>query len=639
MAAINCFSLFSPSHTSIITRRRRNHSFILFSSSSSSSSKLTHRKNHLRPKILKTLIPKPQQQSLFLLHIPATAEESLQFPESETTKDYNREFQDSPLSECNTEIEENLQVSVSTQTNAFSSPTFSDTNLFKYGAICMLGGFAFHSIFNLWFYFHRYNNSNQNNGELEIDGGGNSNVTFNPNDNDVNLGIDGREKRKLLFNGNGKSVVVNAATATIVDKLEMEKKIKQIKLMAREARRAEEMKKEQGKVEDHESDDESPLSSSHRLGIEREIGARLSKLQDRIDNDGGRSAALQIINSIGSSVKYAPGVDRDSNKNVNRGKEALTFKKKLKFKSTSAKSTKTPKGFQGTRDRTTPSGKKRGPEGRGAAQDYASDATDGARNQQGVETHESVSRPPLERRKLVDDKSNAILNQGKKLEDKMEMPNMKTGALDKTKDTDNGGFQEASFLKSAPEVIQLRELSTQNSQSYVEENQETSPIFEKDDVLSINGSSRHGLAKQTSAANRDNVKQGNTKNDRWWLNLRYVLVILMERDSNGGQKALYMLKLTSTEHDQGDDSYIVAFEDHGDANNFCVLLETYFEDLDDFSASPVPMTIQELNEEMSSHANKVVVVKKRQLQLYAGQPFTDVEMALRSVIEQDQNVP
>ena len=49
--------------------------------------------------------------------------------------------------------------------------------------------------------------------------------------------------------------------------------------------------------------------------------------------------------------------------------------------------------------------------------------------------------------------------------------------------------------------------------------------------------------------------------------------------------------------------------------------------------------LQELNEEIISRAKKVVVVKKRQLQLYAGQPLADVEMALRSIIEQDQNAP
>ena len=48
---------------------------------------------------------------------------------------------------------------------------------------------------------------------------------------------------------------------------------------------------------------------------------------------------------------------------------------------------------------------------------------------------------------------------------------------------------------------------------------------------------------------------------------------------------------------------------------------------------------QELKEELISHAKKVVVVKKRQLQLFAGQPLADVEKALRSLITQDQDVP
>lgn len=119
------------------------------------------------------------------------------------------------------------------------------------------------------------------------------------------------------------------------------------------------------------------------------------------------------------------------------------------------------------------------------------------------------------------------------------------------------------------------------------------------------------------------------------------MVILMQRGSNGeGHKGLYSLNFTSKEREQNDDSYTVAFEDQADANNFCFLLESYFKDLgDNFSANAVPMSIQELNEEIIFHGEKVVVVKKRQLQLYAGQLLTDVEMALCSIIEQDQNVP
>jgi hypothetical protein len=74
----------------------------------------------------------------------------------------------------------------------------------------------------------------------------------------------------------------------------------------------------------------------------------------------------------------------------------------------------------------------------------------------------------------------------------------------------------------------------------------------------------------------------------------FVKVILMQRGSNEeGHKGLYSLNFTSKEQEQNDDSYTVAFEDQADANNFCFLLESYFEDLgDNFSANAVPMSIQ-----------------------------------------------
>lgn len=74
----------------------------------------------------------------------------------------------------------------------------------------------------------------------------------------------------------------------------------------------------------------------------------------------------------------------------------------------------------------------------------------------------------------------------------------------------------------------------------------------------------------------------------------FVKVILMKRGSNAeGPKGLYSLNFTSKQWEQGDDSYTVAFEDQTDANHFCFILESYFEDLDDnFRANVVPMSIQ-----------------------------------------------
>jgi len=92
-----------------------------------------------------------------------------------------------------------------------------------------------------------------------------------------------------------------------------------------------------------------------------------------------------------------------------------------------------------------------------------------------------------------------------------------------------GDARETAPWISSMEVIQSRksrDLSTQNSQGFEEENQDTGISFEKDDVHSVNGNSRHGLTKKHSPANRTKlkVKQADTETDLWWLNLRYVFV-------------------------------------------------------------------------------------------------------------------
>lgn len=52
------------------------------------------------------------------------------------------------------------------------------------------------------------------------------------------------------------------------------------------------------------------------------------------------------------------------------------------------------------------------------------------------------------------------------------------------------------------------------------------------------------------------------------------------------QQRLYSLKSSS-----GDLSHIVAFEDRSDAANFCYILQSYFEDLEDFSTEIVLISI------------------------------------------------
>ncbi|KHN03357.1 hypothetical protein glysoja_004383 [Glycine soja] len=506
-----------------------------------------HRKNHLRPKILK-ILTKPYPLALPLLPSPPPP------PHPILPQENNNLCVELPAEETlagEPDKLEELQVSEGTTKDNGVFQNVSAVDILKYGGMYFLGFFVLQTIYTVWivgiFKF------NQKDRDLEID----------------------RDEKTVSWPVHGASNVFLSEEQVLMDK-----KIEEIKLMAREARRIESEKK--GKEDEDEDfevdddDDDEGAVSSNRLGIEKEIGERLLKVQNRINGSAKDISAALQINSRGNS---AAGVDRGVNKNVkNKGNEALVFKKKFKFKSPSTKDTKTPKGFPGNRDWKESKATKRGSESKKAAQDHGSDDVsdhaqmlheDKRANQPELVTQKSVSSVPSEEGgKVVDDKSKVMQD-------------------------------------------------------------------------SINGNSRHELAKKNSQANRVKVKQANTKTDVWWLNLHYVFVILMQRDSEEGLEGLYYgLKFTSKEQEQSDDdSYTVAFEDHADANNFCFLLKSFFEDLGSFSAYAVPMPIQELNEEIISRAKKVVVVKKRQLQLYAGQPLADVEMHLRSIIEQDQIAP
>ncbi|XP_028751538.1 uncharacterized protein LOC114711322 isoform X2 [Neltuma alba] len=625
MARARCtvFSLLLPSNN---PTSRRTYPLLLVSSIPTSKPPRIRlrRKNHLRPKILKTLTKShppitplpPQESPLSAPHTTEVDDSRVEVPADgvpsvsiAAAAGEGGEMEELPVSEMTGALGEFNGIAAK----------LSAKSILKYGAI-LFGAFVLQTIFSVLIMLD--DDSKQKVGD--------SNVVV-------------REKRSVLFDGSGKTTGVTGGSGVIYlkDRLEMDKKIEEIKLMAREARRIE-GEKEEEKIGDPESDDESAVSS-HRLGIEKEIGARLLKLQDRVNSDMDKSALLNVIKNLGTFVKSTGGVAKDS-KNVNKGNGTLMFKKKFKYKSPSTKPRKAPKGFSGTRDHKASDAETRdsSSKDKAKAQENRSTATDHVQishedkhvNQQDVEARETDSSLSLNGGKLADEEANTLPNTGKNSEELMARPNEGTGT--------RGGTPEDGFGRSSVEVTRSRkskDLRTQNTRGIVGENQDASPNFEKGDGRSMNGNPKHGIADNVSAAKNVKVKQANAETDMWWLNLRYVLVIVMRRGSDKeGPSGLYSLKMTSQEEDQNYYSYIVAFEDHADANNFCFLLESFFEDLGDFSADAVPMSIQELHQAVKSHAKKVVVVKKRQLQLYAGQPLSDVEKTLCSLVEQYQNV-
>jgi hypothetical protein len=365
------FSVFSFHASSSITRRKP---LIIV------SSKTARRKNYLRPKILKTLtksspiIPPSLPQSQPILSPHQEHEFSVDVPADDT------QFEDIIGAVGETGELEELQVSVDTPKGNGVFGNVSANDIFKYGGMYIIGAFVYQTVCYFWKLRNQHSNGN--------------------------LDVIEKEKRNILF---------HEIWETGEDQL-VEKKIEEIKLMAREARRIELEKK--GKEKENEDleidDDDEGLVSSAKLGIEKEIVDRLLKLKNRINSKKDGVSAMRL-NGRGNSG--------GGGMNVNQGKEGLASKKKSKFKSPSTKTTKTPKGFSGTQGRRV-SGVE--------PQDHE------LVNQQDV-THKNASSAPLEKRgKSVDDEFGEIQNDGKSLDEKMETPNMKTDDGFKTKSVNNG---------------------------------------------------------------------------------------------------------------------------------------------------------------------------------------------------------
>ena len=64
------------------------------------------------------------------------------------------------------------------------------------------------------------------------------------------------------------------------------------------------------------------------------------------------------------------------------------------------------------------------------------------------------------------------------------------------------------------------------------------------------------------------------------------------RTGGDDQEANGLYRIKSTSHSLDDSSHVVAFEDRGDATNFCYLLQSFFEDLDNFSTDIIPIPIE-----------------------------------------------
>lgn len=66
-------------------------------------------------------------------------------------------------------------------------------------------------------------------------------------------------------------------------------------------------------------------------------------------------------------------------------------------------------------------------------------------------------------------------------------------------------------------------------------------------------------------------------------------VIVMRQGSDEELDGLFTIRIPSATQDIEESTYTVAFENHVDANNFCFLLESFFDELDNFTTDVVPL--------------------------------------------------
>ncbi|CAH2078965.1 unnamed protein product [Thlaspi arvense] len=517
MAAFRCADFTSPSTFLPSYSGNRISLKVVRCSSSVSiplSLKLSKRKNYLRPKILRTLNPKPKETVLT----------GIESPENVPPSDV--------LSNQEDALEE-LQVvsSSSVVPNEMSGilSKLSPKSIAKYG-LFLIGIFAFQTVCAVLFL-------------------GNSTKSGKTPKNSSENVDSGDSSRSVSLNLNGQNEG-RTSNAVSLEDLEMNEKIAEIRAMAREARRSEE---KSGKREEDET-----LNPGGGVDIEKEIEARLSNMEKRLNSQRKGLAGLRV-----------EPLDESRN-----DEKSLMFEKKYKFKPEKPAKGKV-KGFGGSKGNN-----ETGENG------SVSEFRDGEKN---TEEEEQEEAGPSDSKKI------------------------------------SGDAQESEQRRPSNEVNNSRESGNQVGRK---PNMEAGSGFGRTLF-----SGKHGDVRKGNSLRRVKEKQ----NMMWWLKLPYVLRILMR--SNIDQEiseGYFTIRTESMEQKEGQVSHMIAFEDQSDAINFSYLLESVFEDLDDFSANVAPISTKDLHNEVSSGDKNVIVVKKRQLTLYAGQPFEDVERALHALIQEQR---
>ncbi|WOH07282.1 hypothetical protein DCAR_0726712 [Daucus carota subsp. sativus] len=394
------------------------------------------------------------------------------------------------------------------------------------------------------------------------------------------------ESRVLGLNGNGvgkSRVSVGGGGVVYVDEVEMRKKVREIQVMARDVREKERREGKNGNDGDLKGDDVGVDVTR----IEKEVVRRL----------GRRGKGVKKM-----SVGYMRNDDGDKDGLVAEDINEALLVKKAESESIYVSTIDEAKGCRSLDDGEVDN---RSAILRSEALEKTRDDSDGMEL---LDSARTVEKPNADivRNDMVDSGEEDVSNATEVTRKKSSKGKgrVKLGKAEPL----NG-----NFFKNLNDFISFQHyyIDTGNSQD-VSHEISSGKAVKLDESHKLNGAS--------------------SQRSTWWLNLPYVLAVVM-RTGGDDQEANGLYRIKSTSHSLDDSSHVVAFEDRGDATNFCYLLQSFFEDLDNFSTDIIPIPIEDLAEAVESHWMEVVVVKKGQLQLYAGQPLSDVEMTLRSLVE------
>lgn len=264
--------------------------------------KFTKRKNYLRPKILKTLTKPLPIESL----IPIA-------PQPENDAGYSDEPPVNEIEEIVPLVDDLKEIQVSETEGVAREYSgifgkFSAKSVLQFG-LGFVAVFLLQAICTVWIL-----------GEEDSE------------EKSKNKNVNGFDK-VVSVNGGNKGSILIEKNISFVDKT-VEAKINEIRAMAREAREIEERRLRNGD-EEGGSDDES-VSSKGRIGIEKEIGARLDKVEKKYNSRNGGSPGLS--RDVFDEFEDDDEEEKEANK-------TLMFKKKLKFRGPSVSLTSDAKGF------------------------------------------------------------------------------------------------------------------------------------------------------------------------------------------------------------------------------------------------------------------------------------------------------